>query len=118
MRRMPTREEMFNRDDVNGDGGIDQEELSAVTDKLSEMSGQTIDAEELMAEFDANEDGLLDQSEMESAMAKLREEMGPPPQKNLEQQLSMSSTGQMPSFMDILNQNEEEESSSLLSLTV
>jgi hypothetical protein len=70
---------MFHRDDADGSGGIDQEELTALTDKLAEHTGTAIDAESLMAEFDADEDGALNEEEMQSAMASLREEMGPPP---------------------------------------
>lgn len=75
----PNPQEMFQRDDADGSGGIDQEELTAVTDKLSELSGSAIDAESLMAEFDADEDGALSEAEMKSAMDGVKEEMGPPP---------------------------------------
>jgi Ca2+-binding EF-hand superfamily protein len=74
----PNPQEMFQRDDTDGSGGIDQEELTALTDKLAERSGSTIDAESLMTEFDADEDGVLSEEEMKSAMGSVREEMGPP----------------------------------------
>jgi len=75
----PTKEEMFQKADANGDGKIDADELNEVLAKASEMSGQTIDAAELLSNADEDGDGALDQAEMDNAMAKLREEMGPPP---------------------------------------
>ena len=75
----PNPQEMFQRDDADGSGGIDQEELAAVTNKLAELSGSSIDAGSLMTEFDADEDRALSEEEMKSAMDSLREEMGPPP---------------------------------------
>ena len=78
----PTKEEMFQKADANGDGKIDADELNEVLAKASEMSGQTIDAAELLSNADEDGDGALDQAEMDNAMAKLREEMGPPPPPN------------------------------------
>ncbi len=78
----PTKEEMFQKADANSDGKIDADELNEVLAKMSEMSGQTIDAAEVLSNADEDGDGALDQAEMDNAMAKLREEMGPPPPPN------------------------------------
>jgi hypothetical protein len=77
--KRPDPQEMFRRDDADGSGGIDQEELTAVAEKMAEKSGMSIDAEGLMAEFDADEDGTLNEEEMKSAMGSVNEQMGPPP---------------------------------------
>jgi len=78
----PTKEEMFQKADANGDGKIDADELNEVLAKASEMSGRTIDAAAVLGNADEDGDGALDQAEMDNAMARLREQMGPPPPPN------------------------------------
>lgn len=75
----PSPKEMFEKDDANGDGGLDVSELSAMTEKISEMTGQTIDAQALMDTYDADGDGVLSFEESQSAMASLGGSMGAPP---------------------------------------
>jgi Ca2+-binding EF-hand superfamily protein len=75
----PDPQQMFNRIDTDGSAGIDADELSAVTEKMAEHSGNSINAENLMAEFDEDGDGVLNQEETHNAMESLKEQMGPPP---------------------------------------
>jgi hypothetical protein len=75
----PDPREMFNRIDKDGSGGIDADELSALTEKMAERSGEAIDADKLMETYDSDGDGVLNEEETHSAMESLREEMGPPP---------------------------------------
>jgi hypothetical protein len=75
----PNPQQMFNRMDGDGNGGIDQNELSAITEKMAEQSGIEIDVASVMEEFDSDQDGLLSQEESQSAMESLHEQVGPPP---------------------------------------
>ena len=75
----PNPQQMFNRMDGDGNGGIDQNELSAITAEMAEHSGTAIDVAGVMEEFDSDQDGLLSQEESQSAMERLHEQMGPPP---------------------------------------
>ncbi len=73
----PDPAERFNKADANGDGGLDKSEMQTVLDKVSEMSGQDIDVENIFSEFDTDKDGMLSEQEAETAMNQLREELGP-----------------------------------------
>lgn len=75
----PDPQEMFNRVDKDGSGGLDADELTAMTEKIAEHSGETIDVDSLIEDYDSDRDGVLNEEEMQSAMESLREEMGPPP---------------------------------------
>jgi len=75
----PNPQQMFNRMDGDGNGGIDQNELSAITTQMAEQSGTEIDVAGVMEAFDSDQDGLLSQEESQSAMESLHEQLGPPP---------------------------------------
>lgn len=70
------RGEQFNKLDTDKNGGIDQAELQTMTDKISSITGQQINVEEVSKTFDANNDGLLARDEMQSMMSALHEKMG------------------------------------------
>jgi Ca2+-binding EF-hand superfamily protein len=78
MGRRPSPAEMFNRIDENGSGGLDQVELSDLATKLSEMTGEDVDAEDLLSEYDTDQDGQLSEEETQALMDDHRPE-GPPP---------------------------------------
>ena len=71
----PDPAHMFQEIDTDGDGGINQTELTTMAEKFSEMSGQTIDVENALSTYDADGDGSLSQEEMKTFM----EENVPPP---------------------------------------
>lgn len=75
----PDPQQMFNRTDKDGSGGIDSSEFNAMADKIAEDTGIEIDAESLMAEYDGDGDGVLNQDETDAVMQSLRDELGPPP---------------------------------------
>lgn len=77
--KKPDAGEMYNKIDADGDGSISEAELTTMQEKMSQMSGQTVDAVSLMSDYDTDGDGLLAREEMDSLMAKLHESMGPPP---------------------------------------
>ncbi len=58
------RQAMFSRMDASGDGKIDKGEMEAFAQMLSQQTGQTISAEQLIAMTDQNGDGSLDIGEM------------------------------------------------------
>lgn len=65
-------EDPFEKHDSNGDGLLDETELSSMAEKISEMTGQSVD--EIVSELDADEDGLVSEEEFESGRPQ-----GPPP---------------------------------------
>ena len=77
----PDPQQMFNRVDKDGSGGIDGSELSAMAEKISERTGSEIDVDSLMEEYDGDGDGVLNQDETRAVMDSFKEEMGPPPPK-------------------------------------
>ena len=65
----PNPKDPFDETDTDGSGGLDQEELETLTEKLSEIKGEKIDVEEVLAAYDANEDGVLSEEEVNSFMS-------------------------------------------------
>ncbi len=132
----PDPEERFNKADANGDGGLDKAEMETVLSKISEMSGQSLNVDEVFSEFDVDDDGVLSQEETENGMNQLREEMGPQMkgrhgggpkgpggmsaygkqgpngmEENLINMLNSLSEDETESLIDALNANSEEEDS-------
>lgn len=85
------RQKMFTKMDQDGDGVISQEECQTAAGDMSQRTGLSITADEMMSIFDLNQDGVITQSEQTEAspewekhMAGLMESagirpMGPPP---------------------------------------
>lgn len=103
----PSPEEMFKRLDANGDGTLDQSELTGIASK----TGQ--DASTMIANLDSNQDGKVDASEMEAGMAKHRQEMKGQAQ-NLDQGQKQSQTSGMTevttALLNILKQLQDSQS--------
>jgi Ca2+-binding EF-hand superfamily protein len=70
-RRAEMKERMFARVDANGDGSIGETEFASMAEKLSERSGQSIDAAEAFASLDTNADGLLVKDELRAGMKEM-----------------------------------------------
>lgn len=77
--KRPDPAEMFKKVDTDGDGGISQTELDAMTEEMAARGGKTLDMSEAIATYDLDGDTLLSQDEMGTMMMALRETMGPPP---------------------------------------
>ncbi len=90
MQRRPDPEEMFNKLDTDGNGGIDQAELNAFAEKIAAKTGEAMNVEETFATADTNADGLLGQEEMDSLMTQLRETMGGPPKGGMPPQQALA----------------------------
>jgi len=85
------RQKMFNKMDQDGDGVISAEECKTAAADMSQQTGLSITADEMMSIFDLDQDGSITQSEQTEAspeweqhMASLMEEAGispkgPPP---------------------------------------
>jgi Ca2+-binding EF-hand superfamily protein len=85
------RQQMFKRMDQDGDGVISKSECETAANAMSQKTGLSITADQMMSIFDLNQDGVITQSEQTEAspewekhMASLMEEagmspMGPPP---------------------------------------
>jgi Ca2+-binding EF-hand superfamily protein len=100
----------FDELDSNGDGSLDETELGSFAEKVSEMTGQSVD--EIVSELDTDEDGLVSQEEFEAGRPE-----GPPPgmmgMMGGMQPGGMQGGG-IQSILDTLNSSEDEDSSSSL----
>lgn len=100
MRSRPDPSQMFAKVDQNSDGGLDQSEFQSLADKISEKTGESIDAASVFASHDADQDGVLSQDETESVMEAYKpagpppggmpmggqmKNMGPPPEKGIQE---------------------------------
>lgn len=90
-RQARMQEQLFQKADSDGSGGIDATELQAALDTVSEKSGTNLStsAEDLLTQSDANGDGVLSSDEMASAMQSVM----PPPPSTMEFAQSRSSQG-------------------------
>lgn len=68
------KDDLFTKVDANQDGSLDESEVASFAEKMSEMTGQSADAAEMMATFDTDEDGSVTESEFSAARPQ-----GPPP---------------------------------------
>ena len=84
---------MFDDIDSDGNGSIDASELQTLVDDLSEMTGQSLSADDIMAEYDTDNDGVLAKEELGSFM----QDNAPPPPP------MMQGTGQ-DNVLSLLNQ--------------
>lgn len=70
------KEDMFNKIDSNGDGGIDQTEFSELAKKLAEQSNSTVASQDVFTSYDTDGDSLLSMDELDNFM---KENAPPPP---------------------------------------
>jgi Ca2+-binding EF-hand superfamily protein len=69
--------EIFNKTDGDGSGSLDSTEFESLISKLSEATGQELDAEEMFTTYDADGNGVLSETETASALEANRPQ-GPP----------------------------------------
>jgi Ca2+-binding EF-hand superfamily protein len=74
----PDPSEIFDKVDINGSGGLDQEEFQTLADKISEVTGEEVDVVEIFSTYDEDGDGVLSEEETQTAMDAHRPQ-GPPP---------------------------------------
>lgn len=73
--RASRQQEMFNKVDSDGSGGVDATELQSMLDDIGERTGtSTTTAADALTKMDSNGDGSLDSSEMQSGMKSLMPE--------------------------------------------
>jgi Ca2+-binding EF-hand superfamily protein len=104
----------FQKMDSNGDGAVDQSELGAIADKIKEKTGHSVDTDRIMTRLDSDGDGQITQTELEENRPE-----GPPPAM-IGMMRNMMGGGLMgmqgdntQSFLDILNESEDENASSI-----
>lgn len=68
--RASRQQEMFNKVDSDGSGGVDATELQSMLDNIAKHTGtsSTTTATDALTKMDSNGDGSLDSSEMEAGM--------------------------------------------------
>ena len=95
----------FEKMDSNGDGSLDETEIGSMAGKISEMTGQSVDADQILSKLDSDGDGLINQEEFKSGRPE-----GPPPRM-----MGMMGGGMqgntIQSLLDIMNDSEDDESS-------
>ena len=76
IRSTKSKEQIFNRMDQDGNGGIDKNELAAVLEKMSEKTGTTVDTDQLFSQYNSDDDKELSQGgfETKNLMESLRTE--------------------------------------------
>lgn len=93
----------FEKVDANGDGSLDETEISTMADKVSEMTGESVGKNDILTKLDTDGDGLVNPEEFKAGRPK-----GPPP--------GMMGVGvqggSMQSLLDLLNDSEDDEESS------
>lgn len=72
-------DDFFSKIDSDSDGGIDKVEFSALAQKLSEDTGNTLTVEDVFSTYDADGDGSLSSDELKSFM---KDNAPPPPPPN------------------------------------
>jgi Ca2+-binding EF-hand superfamily protein len=65
----------FEELDANGDGFLDETEIGTMADKFSEMTGQAVNASQLISKLDTDGDGQVSEEEFEAGRPE-----GPPPE--------------------------------------
>jgi|JI10StandDraft_1071094.scaffolds.fasta_scaffold421786_1 Ca2+-binding EF-hand superfamily protein len=65
----------FSRLDADGSGGLSSAELSAMAQRMSQMSGQVISGDTLLAQLDGDGDGQVSKTELQQGREKLHEQL-------------------------------------------
>jgi Ca2+-binding EF-hand superfamily protein len=94
----------FEENDSNGDGSLDKDEITSFADKISEMTGQTVDVDQMISDLDADEDGLVSEEEFEAGRPE-----GPPPGMMGGMQPGGMQAGGIESLLNMLNSSENED---------
>jgi hypothetical protein len=72
----PSKEQTFNKMGQNSDGGIDITEMQTVSEKMTELSSRTANADDPFSQYDSDGNGLLSQDETDTAAKPLRKGVG------------------------------------------
>lgn len=99
----------FEKIDSSGDGSLDKAELSAFAGRISEMTGQSVDVDQMVSKLDGDEDGLVSLEEFKTGRPVSTPGMGT--------MMGGMQPGGMPrggiqGSLDMLNSSEDEDSSS------
>ena len=95
-------DDLFSKIDSSGDGKIDKTEFTAMTKKMSEMSGSSINADEAFSKYDANKDGTLSKDELTSFM----KDNAPAPPSGVEKSGGASKSSKSGSY-DVKDTNQD-----------
>lgn len=87
------KQDLFNKVDSDGNSSISQTELTALTDKISQDSGKTLDASSLLSQYDSDSDGSLNSDEMDSLMESIKPKHERDAMLNNEDQSGSQSSG-------------------------
>ncbi|MBW2605134.1 MAG: EF-hand domain-containing protein, partial [Deltaproteobacteria bacterium] len=96
----------FEKIDSNGDGSIKKTELSSFAGEISEMTGRSVDVDQMISKFDADNDGLISQEKFKAG----RPEGAPPDMMGM---MGGMQGGGMQPPLDMPNRSEAESSSSI-----
>ena len=111
------KQELFNKVDSDGNSSISQTELTALTDKISQDSGKTLDASSLLSQYDSDSDGSLNSDEMDSLMESIKPKHERDAMLNNEEQSGSQSSGlDTSSLASYLSNSGQDLVSSLISM--
>ncbi len=111
------RQEMFKKVDSDGSSTVSQAELLALTGKISEDSGKSLDATELLSQYDNDSDGVLSEDEMNSLMESIKPKHERDAMMNNEEQTGSQSSGlDTASLASYLSNSGQDLVSSLISM--
>ncbi len=111
------RQEMFKKVDSDGSSTVSRAELLALTDKISEDSGESFDATELLSQYDNDSDGVLSEDEMNSLMESIKPKHERDAMMNNEEQTGSQSSGlDTASLASYLSNSGQDLVSSLISM--
>ena len=96
----------FERMDSNGDGSLDETEIGSMADKISEMTGESINASEIISKLDSDGDGLISEEEFKSGRPE-----GPPPGMRMGMMGGGMQGNTIQSLLDTMNESEDDDSS-------
>lgn len=114
----PKDNDVFQVGDSNGDGLISADELTAITEGVAEVTGNSIDVESALSSYDANSDGGLSGEELLEMLTQqgfsMPEQMPPPPPPQSAEQAAAaygknSGDDQISKLLELLQSGDSEE---------
>ncbi len=114
----PKGNDVFQVGDSNGDGIISADELTAITEGVAEVTGNSIDVESALSSYDANSDGGLSGEELLEMLTQqgfsVPEQMPPPPPPQSAEQAAAaygqnSGDDQISQLLELLQSGDSEE---------
>ena len=112
---------IFEDADEDEDGVLDETEAEGLAEMISEATGETISAEDLVAEYDEDGDGVLSETETTEALEANRPDGPPPPppdemaENEISKSINVSATAAIESYLQMAALGSGDDQASLAS---